>query len=309
MKSPLFIFLLGAAVGAGGLALFQGFGGAGSAPGEGGDFAVRPAPSVAVLEESLARSRAEVDDLRARLARTGGDPSGAPDAAAAVPGTPESKPEGGASESFVDLMLEMGRQGARQELTQRVTDLAERLGLSDVQADRVRILLEDRQQSKLEAAKRIMTGKASVRDLAMADDDHFGDFDRAMSALLTPDQEAAFADYREEREFERIKKKTTEDLQGLKGVVDLTPEQEEQVWEVFAAAHAESPPGAVPEDLTFEDFTGFVDGEISKRVDGLQPILQPEQLEAYRRQTETFRETVLKMVGHATGATQVQGAD
>ena len=183
----------------------------------------------------------------------------------------------------------------KRELEKQVADLAERLGLDEEQTEAVRAALLARAEKQKEIGKKMFTRKATLEDLIASDEENFSESDAAIAALLDEGQLESFAEYQHERETKRVESKADEELQSLQDVADLTDEQADQAWRVFADLAIEERPGEVPEGATVEDFGGFLDDAIGKRVDALTPILAPEELDAYRGEAQEFRDG---MVAH-----------
>ena len=114
----------------------------------------------------------------------------------------------------------------------------------------------------------MLKGEASLDDLVASDEDNFSAFDEKMAEILSDDQKAEYAAVQEEREIQRVEKKATEDLDGLEeAAVGLTEEQKDQAWDIFVRLNAEDKPGRIPEGTTMDDFSGYIDGEIGKRLE------------------------------------------
>jgi hypothetical protein len=304
---PTVGFSLGVVAGCVGLLIAQS---STSPPPPGQAPAVDRANSLAVQrqEQQLAIARKKIDNLEAELAAIAAAQGQAvagsvdPDGGAAESATSDEEKGKQNGSSILEMMMAMGDKKSQREVEVQAELLAGRLGLSEDQQGVVRDALLQKVSRQREAAKMLMSGKATIADLAASDEHNFISADAAIMAVLDAGQLEEFAAYQGERETKRVEKKATEELDGLTDVASLSPEQEDAAWKIFADLNAADKPGEIPEGTTREEFLGFIDGSIGKRIDGLTPILTDEQITAYRGQTAAFREMVTKLVGHALEA-------
>jgi len=213
----------------------------------------------------------------------------------------EKESEGEEAASFLDAIMAFGDGGAKRGIDKQVAALVERLGLDDTQSEAVRAALQARAEKQKEIGKKMFTGKATLEDLISADEANFTESDAEIAALLDESQLETFAEYQRERETKRVEGKADEELAQLQEVADLTDEQADQAWRIFANLAIEEPPGELPEGAVIEDFGNFIDDAIGKRVSGLTPILAPEQLDAFRGGAAEWREGIVGIISHATG--------
>jgi hypothetical protein len=213
----------------------------------------------------------------------------------------DDKKETAIGEAMMKAMMEFGADENRRKVDAEVAKLAERLGLTEEQQELVRTAMMDRLEKQQAAGLAMMQGKATIADLAAADEDNFAEVDAEMMKILSPEQYEEYAAYAHEREEKRVERKANEDLDGLSEVAQLTEAQADQAWDLFVELNAADKPGEIPPDLTMEDFEDWVDDAIGQRIDGLTPILTPEQLEAYRGQTAAFRAMIVALIRGGTG--------
>ena len=122
-----------------------------------------------------------------------------------------------------------------------------------------------------------------------------------MADLLSPEQLEDYNAYADDREAKRIEKKSNEDLEGLRGIADLTAEQKDAAYDVFIELNAAEKPGSLPEGTTVEDVNGFIDQAIDNRIERLQPILSETQLGSYRERVNGFRTMIKALISGGTG--------
>ena len=202
---------------------------------------------------------------------------------------------------ILEFMKAMGDQESKNEVSGEVAKLTERLGLNESQREQLSEMLMARTKKQQESGILMFTGKASLADLIAADKDNFSEVDAAMADLLSPEQLEDYNAYADDREAQRIEKKTNEDLDGLRRIADLTAQQESEAFDIFVELNAADKPGILPEGTTVEQFNGFIDQAIDKRIERLRPILSEQQLGSYRVQTDGFRTMIKALISEGTG--------
>ena len=203
--------------------------------------------------------------------------------------------------SFLEAIMALGAQESKNKVAGEVARLAERLGLNESQQEQLSEILTAKNKEQEEAGMRILTGKASLADLLASDEDNFSDVDAAMADLLSPEQLEDYNAYADDREAKRIEKKSNEDIEGLRGIPDLTAEQKDAAYDVFIELNAAEKPGSLPEGTTEEEFNGFVDQAIDNRIERLQPIFSETQLDSYRERVNGFRTMIKALISGGTG--------
>jgi hypothetical protein len=307
MKNPLAFLVLGVAIGAAGYYLVDRFASTGGPGGAAGPAAGSTAATPVLAGEPAAAAVARLEEENARLRQQLG--SGAAATAPAAGAEPESGSEAADQGSaMLEFMMRMGGEQVKRGVEPALKQIAERLSLSPDQEELVRTALLDRVDARMAVGPLMLQGKASLADMLKADDDNYTAFDAAMADILTADQLVEYAEVQDEREFARIEKKTKQDLEGLASIADLTPEQKEEAFAIFAEINATEAPGQIPADLTFDQFEQYVDGAVQNRIDRLRPILENEEISAYQTQAHGFRDVVVNMIGRATGAIAPDGS-
>ncbi len=218
-----------------------------------------------------------------------------------VIGAEETKKDDEEKNPLLEFIKAMGDQESKTEVSGEVAKLTERLGLNESQQEQLSEILMARSKKQQAAGMLMFTGKASLADLLAADEDNFSAVDDAMAELLSPEQLEDYNAYADDREVKRIEKKSNEDLKGLRGIGDLTEQQEDEAFDVFVELNAAEKPGNLPEGTTVEEFNGFVDQAIDNRIERLQPILSEEQLGSYRVQVNGFRTMIKALISGGTG--------
>ena len=196
-----------------------------------------------------------------------------------------------------ETIMALGEDKQKEEVSDEVDKMAERFNLTASQKSRLQELLEAKAKTQSEAGLKLFTGKASIADLIASDEDNYSEIDKAMQELLSGDQLAQYETYTEEREIERIEKKTNEDLGGLREIAGITEEQIDQARDLFIEINASEKPGSMDmTNITRDQFMGVIDDALDKRVSGLAEFLNDDQVTSYRKQVDGFRKMISAFV-------------
>ena len=218
----------------------------------------------------------------------------------AVTEAEETKEDDEEKNPLLEFMKAIGDQESKGKVSGEVAKFTERLGLNASQQEQLSEILMTRTKEQQEAGILMLTGKASLADLLAADEDNFSALDAAMADLLSPEQLEEYTAYADDREAQRIEKKSNEDLDGLREIGGLTAEQKDAAFDVFIEINAAEKPGSLPEGTTVTQFNEFIDQAIDNRIDRLQPILSETQLGSYRERVNGFRTMIKALVSGGT---------
>ena len=196
-----------------------------------------------------------------------------------------------------ETIMALGEDKQKEEVSDEVDKMAERFNLTASQKSRLQELLEAKAKTQSEAGLKLFTGKASIADLIASDEDNYSEIDKAMQELLSGDQLAEYESYTEEREIERIEKKTNEDLGGLREIAGITEEQIDQARDFFIEINASEKPGSMDmKNITRDQFMGVIDDALDKRISGVAEFLNDDQVTSYRKQVDGFRKMISAFV-------------
>jgi hypothetical protein len=267
MKTPL-AFLSGAAFGA--LAMWLAF------P-DTRDAAVKDGPaesSQGQVERSPSTDMPESGMRSAKTARP--EDSGEAGGDAIVLDEDDDSPE------MVQIRETMAKElTARKQrrIDERIAALRTRLNLDDAQTAKVRALLESGDEEEDMLSKAIageptlppQTGEAAKKR---------SNLENRISALLQPDQAAAYTEFRQEQRENRIEVATGREMTRLQQSLTLSPAQKDQVYQALGTiATSEEERGDTGISIDPE----VIKGRRQSRLDALKPILSPEQYQAYER--------------------------
>jgi len=194
---------------------------------------------------------------------------------------------------FWETIMALGENKQKAEVSVEVDKLAERLSLTANQKSKLQELLEAKSKTQSEAGLKLLTGKATIADLIASDEDNYSSIDNAMQDLLSENQLAEYETYAEEREIKRIEKKTEEDLDGIREITGITEDQIDQARDLFIEINASEKPGSMDmTNVNRDQFMGFIDDALDKRINGVAEFLEVEQVSSYRKKVDGFRKMI-----------------
>ena len=201
------------------------------------------------------------------------------------------------SNDFWETIMALGENKQKAEVSVEVDKLAERLTLTANQKSKLQELLEAKSKTQSEAGLKLLTGKATIADLIASDEDNYSSIDSAMQDLLSENQLAEYETYAEEREIKRIEKKTEEDLDGIREITGITEDQIDQARDLFIEINASEKPGSMDmTNVNRDQFMGFIDDALDKRINGVAEFLDVEQVSSYRKQIDGFRKMIAAFI-------------
>lgn len=196
-----------------------------------------------------------------------------------------------------EALKALGDAKAEAEVKEQTDKLASRLKLTPAQKETLGGLLNAKVAKNSAAGIRMLTGKATVADMIASDEQDYSMIDEGMRELLSGEQLEEYETYAEEREVERIEKKTKEDLAGIEEIPGITEEQMREAWDALIEINAKEKPGTLlNENSTRDEFISVIDGALDSRVESMRPIFTEEQLGAYQIGIEGFRKIISAMV-------------
>ena len=228
---------------------------------------------------------------RLSIANTGPEKNTLPEKSEAEDKNEEKDEEKG--NEFWETIMALGENKQKAEVSVEVDKLTERLTLTANQKSKLQELLEAKSKTQSEAGLKLLTGKATIADLIASDEDNYSSIDSAMQDLLSENQLAEYETYAEEREIKRIEKKTEEDLDGIREITGITEDQIDQARDLFIEINASEKPGSMDmTNVNRDQFMGFIDDALDKRINGVAEFLDVEQVSSYRKQVDGFRKMI-----------------
>jgi RNA polymerase sigma factor (sigma-70 family) len=206
------------------------------------------------------RANAEAEQLRAQLAKQGSQ---------------------GGTNPITAAMMDIQKQGRARQVEADLSGLTARLHLTPEQSQAVHdILLRHAQVDYAAMDQQYTTGKVDKEELARLKTEA-GDQNSQIQALLSPDQKAVYASYKQEKIAQYARWSASAATADLQGNLNLTSEQADRA---FAALY----PVTVAE-FTRRDKSGGQVPEADRvrwkdeQAKALESILTPAQLQSYRQ--------------------------
>jgi RNA polymerase sigma factor (sigma-70 family) len=185
--------------------------------------------------------------------------------------------------------LHAAEQSKEKGALQKLALMKDKLHLTDDQAEAIAAIMKQHIEEGTQRALNAITGNAPAGPLPTSEEDD-------IKALLTPDQLAAYPDYKQAETLATADNTATEEVQQLMTQMDLSPEQQEKahaaLYQIELNATSTSP--------TADDFAraqangGFADlmnnqvqnqkQKLAGKLAALDGILTPDQMKTYQQQ-------------------------
>jgi hypothetical protein len=208
-----------------------------------------------------------------------------------------SQTTGGITAPTAELM-----QGAmEQRASRQVTRLQERLTLSPAQTQAIQEILTRRAQGIAEATKGVITGKLDRQKLAAFRQGN-GDSEAQILAWLSPEQQTAYAAFKEEERLKQASSTANSELVQMQHTLDLWEHQQDKVFAILyeqalqrSEAGADDPEPANPAEAE--------QTAMDRKLQALESVLTPTQLTSYRQQQELHLRYMRQIVSQMETAT------
>ncbi len=222
------------------------------------------------MAEVARRANLEVEQLRAQLASKGG------------------------TNSFAASLKETSARRVEGDLA----GLTARLHLTPEQTQAVRDILSRHARVSSAETEHLYAGKYDQEELDRLKEEA-GDQDAQIQALLTPDQQAAWPDYKQEVAAQNARWMASIQMQQLQSELDLTLEQADQALAALYRFDLDRRTGKAQSGAK-DEVEEFVWGQ-DQQTKALEPILTPTQLESLRKdnaaRAKSARDLYSKMQG------------
>ena len=197
-----------------------------------------------------------------------------------------------------DLMSSALAQQTKGQLAR----MQAKLNLTPAQAEAIQGILDRQTQVMSKSMQKVFAGKLGQEDMAELRRNPFNP-EVEIKALLSADQLALYQEYKQEEALGQARLAANSELLQLQGVLGLSPEQQDQA---FSALY----------DLTLRQLRGETTGTpssdpvenmrgvLEQKVQALESVLTPEQVQSYRQFQETqlrFMKSVMPQSGTPSG--------
>lgn len=237
---------------------------------------------LASLREEAAAARAELPRLRARAAET---QRAEADVARMQSELARQARQGSeATQSITVPMAEMMQAGLERTTRRRLSRMQEQLNLSPAQAQAIEGILLRRAQGIGEAAKGVFSGKMDAEKIAAIRQEQ-GDTESQVLALLSPEQQTAYAAFQEQERTNSARLSANSELVRMEHALALTEDQQDKVFGVLyeqallnSKAESTSPQPASPAEAE--------QSALDRKLKALESILTPAQMQSYREEQQ-----------------------
>lgn len=268
--------------------------------------------AVEVDRGELARLRAAEPELKAEVLRLRAAVTEAQNKARAAAATSPVPPaDGGGGEGAAVAggvaggMQAMVKGVLEQQLMGRLERMKQHLNLSPEQEQAIHDILMKQVQQGTEAAQKLFSGKLTSEELMKTKNANGNaNPEEAIKALLTPEQQAAYADYQQEEAVSNARLAANAELLQMQGSLGLSQEQQDKVFNALydytVAQLAGKSTTPTPKDL---DPVALIEWQFEQKAKALESVLTPAQLESYRK----LQESQAKMIKGMLQAKQEAG--
>jgi hypothetical protein len=242
---------------------------------------------VEIDQAELARLRQTEDALQRELVKLRGQAAGArrAEAEAARMRTElaqQTPPDG--TNQFTASMAETMKDSLEQHFQRRLKKMQERLNLSPEQAQAIQEILARQAKGFGEAVKGVYSGKLDREKMAKLREAN-GKPEDQIRALLSPEQQTAYAAFKEEETANNAHLAANGELLQMHSGLELTPEQQDKVFAILydqtLQQYKEESGGSAPTNPV-EAMQAISD----RKLEALKGVLTLAQLDGYRQQQE-----------------------
>jgi RNA polymerase sigma factor (sigma-70 family) len=206
------------------------------------------------------RANAEAEQLRAQLAQ---------------------QASAGGTHPFTSAMLDFQKQDRARRIESDLSGLTAKLHLTPEQSQAVHDILSRHAQVDYAAMEQqYKTGELDKEELARLNKEA-GDQDAQIQALLTPDQQAAYTSYNQEKAAQAARWAASGEAAQLQGNLNLTSEQTDRAFAALYQSTLEKYTRKPKADA--KDEAEYLARWLDQKTKALESILTPTQLESYRQ--------------------------
>jgi hypothetical protein len=182
---------------------------------------------------------------------------------------------------FAAPTAELAKSGLQQSYRNRLSRMEERLGLSPTQVEGIGAILERKAEALAEGMKGVYSGKMDEQKIAELQGHHKGDPESQICALLSPEQQTAYAAFRDEERADRASLSANTQLLQMQHTLGIQEEQREKVFAVLYDENLEQLTPK-PEEPKPENPVEAMKISMERKLKALEAVLTPSQLAGYR---------------------------
>ncbi len=210
------------------------------------------------------RATAEAQELRAELARK--------------TTATDTNPVTGAMAEAMKAAIEQQTEGKLSRLTAS-------LHLTPDQVEVARTILMKQAQAMSTGIQQVFSGKYDKDELNKVSKDA-GNVDEQIQALLTPEQQANYANYKRDEASYTASQSANAELVQIQSALDLVPDQLDHVYAaLYQVSFDQLTAATKPPPMTNQ--ADAMQWTLDQKTKALEPVLTPTQLDKYRQQQAT----------------------
>lgn len=188
------------------------------------------------------------------------------------------------------------RSAVEQQTVGKLPRLKKRLNLSPEQESAVKDILTRQLEQAQEIAQKMMSGeltKEGMQEIQSAS----GDPEAEIKALLSPDQLAAYKEHKQEETAANARLAANGELLQMQAALGLTNDQQDKVFDAIYQ-HTLTLMNGQQENNSSQpgNAASALQRIVNQKVQALESILNPEQLEQYRKIQENQFKLVLDLM-------------
>lgn len=173
-----------------------------------------------------------------------------------------------------------------QQTMGQLSRMKTRLNLTPDQEQAIREILARQIERSTEFSQKILAGKLTKQEAAQSAKE-MGNPDDQIKALLTPEQQAAYQDYKTDDNAASGRLLANAEMLQMQNVLGLSQEQQDQV---FNALYNHAQRRLAEQGSTLSprpgDPTAWMQRDLAEKLKALEGILTPAQLQSYRQMQE-----------------------
>src|SRR6185295_11395323 len=163
--------------------------------------------------------------------------------------------------------------------------------LSPGQEEEIKKILMKQSQQGLQMAQKMFGGNPAKEQSNVTEPP--GDPEKEIQALLSPEQRAAYKEYKQEDTAANARLIANSEMLQMQNALGLTQEQQDKVFPIlYEQSLKKVNPNPTDYNPNNTDPTSIVQKQFDEKLKALESVLSPEQLESYRR----LQESQLKLI-------------
>jgi hypothetical protein len=184
------------------------------------------------------------------------------------------------------------KAAVEQQTVGKLVRLKPRLNLTPEQEEGVRAILMRQAEHISGMAEKMLSGKLSREEMTSMGKDAVVP-ESEIKALLTPEQLTAYAEFKQEENVGNARLVANAELLQMQAAVGLTQDQQDKVYNALYDFTMDSLNGKIGDTPPrSDDPAAAMNWQFDRKVKALEPVLTPEQLEAYRKIQDSQRKMI-----------------